>query len=73
MSTNAEHPRGVPRRIIGFDTDEEGHRVARLECGHAQHVRHRPPWLLRPWVLTEQGRRRHLGTTLRCVRCVSTG
>ena len=32
------------RAVIGFETDDEGHWVARLECGHGQHVRHDPPW-----------------------------
>jgi hypothetical protein len=38
------------RRIIGFHEDTEGHWVADLECGHAQHVRHEPPWQERSWV-----------------------
>ena len=59
----------VPRRIVGFHTDEEGHWVAELECGHTQHVRHDPPWQQRPWVTTPAGRAEHLGTELRCVRC----
>jgi hypothetical protein len=29
----------------------------------------RPPWELRPWVMTEEGRREYLGKALRCVRC----
>jgi hypothetical protein len=60
---------GVPREIVGFHRDEEGHWVAELSCGHGQHVRHRPPWELRPWVLTEQGRRDRLGASLSCVLC----
>jgi hypothetical protein len=59
----------VARRIVGFHPDAEGHWVADLECGHTQHVRHDPPWQLRPWVLTEEGRRRFLGTPLHCVLC----
>ena len=59
----------VPRPITGFSLDEEGHWVALLACGHRQHVRHRPPWELRPWVLTEEGRRERLGTSLPCVAC----
>jgi hypothetical protein len=34
----------MKRAVIGFDKDEEGHWVAKLECGHGQHVRHDPPW-----------------------------
>jgi hypothetical protein len=64
---------GIPRRIVGFHADEEGHWVAELECGHGQHVRHQPPLVTRPWVLTPEGRASFLGTTLRCVRCVDEG
>ena len=75
MATEAEHPRppGVPRAIVGFHQDGEGHWVADLECGHSQHVRHDPPWQVRPWVVTEEGRRRVLGTPLQCVHCASAG
>jgi hypothetical protein len=58
------------RRITGFHTDDEGDWVAELECGHNQHVRHRPPWFQRPWVTTVEGRQRMLGHRLRCKRCV---
>jgi tellurite methyltransferase len=60
---------GVPRSIVGFTQDEEGSWVANLACGHRQHVRHNPPWQLRPWVLTEDGRNEHLGVQLDCVKC----
>jgi len=40
----------VKREITGFHLDGERHWVAELECGHGQHVRHDPPWQLRPWV-----------------------
>lgn len=59
----------MQRRIVGFHTDTEAHWVAELDCGHAQHVRHDPPWQLRPWVLTEASRRQHLGTELDCRLC----
>jgi hypothetical protein len=57
------------RTIVGFHLDELGDWVADLECGHGQHVRHRPPWEMRPWVVAEEGREQHLGKVLRCVRC----
>ncbi|HET9727154.1 MAG TPA: DUF3565 domain-containing protein [Gemmatimonadales bacterium] len=57
------------RRIVGFHQDTEQHWVAELECGHAQHVRHTPPWEVRPWVLTEAGRAERLGTVLPCRLC----
>jgi hypothetical protein len=59
----------VPRRIVGFHMDVELQWVAELECGHTQHVRHDPPWQVREWVLTEEGRQRFLGTELGCVLC----
>lgn len=58
----------VPR-IKGFALDDEGHWVALLSCGHRQHVRHDPPLVERPWVLTAAGRTSRLGVELRCVRC----
>jgi uncharacterized protein DUF3565 len=57
------------RHIVGFHQDEEKHWVAELECGHTQHVRHDPPWQLRPWVITPEGRQSFLGATLNCVEC----
>jgi len=61
---------GLPRLIIGFHVDEEEHWVADLSCGHAQHVRHDPPWQNRPWVTTQAGRQEKLGQTLLCVKCL---
>jgi hypothetical protein len=57
------------RHIVGFHRDDENHWVADLDCGHAQHVRHDPPWQNREWVTTVEGRTRFLGTVLNCVRC----
>ncbi len=57
------------RRITGFHRDETGDWVAELECGHDQHVRHKPPFFNRPWVTTESGRENKLGMKLNCVRC----
>jgi tellurite resistance-related uncharacterized protein len=59
----------VKRKIVAFHRDEESHWVAKLECGHNQHVRHDLPMSERPWVLTEPGRRSRLGIELECVRC----
>ena len=61
------------RRISGFHQDDEGHWVAELECGHAQHVRHDPPWQVREWVASEEGRRGRIGTTLPCRVCTTSG
>jgi tellurite methyltransferase len=59
----------LERKIIGFHEDEESHWVAELDCGHAQHTRHDPPFFPRPWVLTEAGRSLQIGTSLDCLRC----
>ncbi|MGN6429358.1 MAG: DUF3565 domain-containing protein [Gaiellaceae bacterium] len=55
--------------IVGFHLDAQGEWVAELACGHHQHVRHQPPFHVRPWVLEPEGRRRRLGTQLRCRLC----
>jgi tellurite resistance-related uncharacterized protein len=57
------------RAMIGFHKDAEAHWVAELACGHRQHVRHQPPFTLRPWVLTEEGRAERLGQSLDCGLC----
>ncbi len=57
------------RTIVGFYLDVEGDWVARLDCCHGQHVRHQPPFVNRPWVVTQAGREAMLGSTLECVRC----
>ncbi len=55
--------------ITGFHKDEEGDWVSELVCGHNQHVRHDPPWQLRPWVTTEESRKDYLGHELDCKKC----
>lgn len=59
----------MQRRIRGYHQDEECHWVAELECGHTQHVRHDPPWQVREWVTTAEGRAARLGTALACRLC----
>jgi tellurite resistance-related uncharacterized protein len=59
----------MQRRMQGFHQDLEGHWVAELVCGHAQHVRHQPPFTLRPWVVTPEGRAGRIGQELECVAC----
>ena len=55
--------------ITGYHTDDDGHWVAQLVCGHNQHVRHDPPWTIRQWVTTERGRDSMLGHKLKCKKC----
>lgn len=59
----------MQRCITGYHLDEENDWVAELDCGHGQHVRHKPPFFNRPWVVTEAGRNEKLGLKLDCVRC----
>ena len=55
--------------IVGYHLDEEDHWVAELDCGHNQHVRHDPPLVSRPWVVTPGGREAMLGHRLECKKC----
>jgi hypothetical protein len=59
----------MQRAIVGFYQDEEGNWVERLECGHGRHVRHDPPWTVREWLRTEEGRAGWLGRRMECLRC----
>lgn len=63
------HSLRMLRPIVGFHRDEAGVWVAELACGHNQHVRHAPPWQLRPWVDDEEQRRSKLGSELDCPYC----
>lgn len=56
-------------RIYDFRQDEHGRWEALLECGHVMPVRHRPPYINRPWVLTEEGRNSRIGADLPCKTC----
>ncbi len=55
--------------ITGFHQDDEGDWVVSLSCGHTQHVRHRPPFMQRPWVVTAAGRAERLGQAFDCGWC----
>jgi hypothetical protein len=59
----------MKQKIVGFDQDEARDWRAVLACGHRQHVRHNPPFVSRPWVMTEDGRRCFLGNELNCKLC----
>jgi hypothetical protein len=57
------------RLIVGFRQDERGDWIADLDCGHSQHIRHRPPFELKPWVLSEETRTARIGTPRDCPLC----
>ncbi|MBN7768704.1 DUF3565 domain-containing protein [Marinobacter daepoensis] len=59
----------MKRCIESYHKDTDNHWVARLACGHHQHVRHDPPWINRPWVISESGRQAMLGFELDCKKC----
>jgi hypothetical protein len=59
----------VVRVIEGFHQDDAGDWVAELSCRHNQHVRHKPPFQQRPWVMSPEGRRQRIGTAIECPLC----
>lgn len=59
----------MDRRIERLTQDEHGDWVAWLACGHRQHMRHKPPLVTRPWVLTEEGRAGRIGMDAQCILC----
>lgn len=59
----------MKRHIIGFHQDELGDGMAELGCDHNRHIRHQPPFQMRPWVTNEQGRQQQLGAELECRKC----
>ncbi len=59
----------MERTIVGFHQDERGDWVAELSCGHGQHIRHRPPFEVRPWVLEPESRGARVGTLRDCPLC----
>lgn len=59
----------VERAMTGFHQDDVGDWVAELECGHNQHVRHRPPFQMREWVVDDESRHARLGAPLDCPLC----
>ena len=63
------YPEAMQRVIVGYHQDAHGAWIAELACGHARHVRHEPPFQLRPWALDAEERRRRLGTTIECGLC----
>ncbi len=60
------------RAIVGFHRDDAGDWVAELSCLHTQHVRHRPPFRLAPWVLDDAEREARVGSPLECPLCDRT-
>jgi hypothetical protein len=59
----------LDRLIKGFHPDPAGDWVAELDCGHNQHVRHRPPMQWREWVLDPALRAARIGTIMDCPLC----
>lgn len=59
----------MKQAICHYHQDEFDDWVAELNCGHYQHVRHNPPWIERPWVISEAGRLSKIGEVLECKKC----
>lgn len=59
----------MQQAICAYHQDEEQDWVAELVCGHFQHVRHKPPFINRPWVISLSGRKAMLGHLLKCKKC----
>jgi len=59
----------MKQSITGYHRDEVDDWVAELQCGHFQHVRNNPPFMERPWVVTELGRNSMIGHELNCKKC----
>jgi len=59
----------MKRAITGFAQDVAGDWFARLDCGHNQHVRHRPPFVERAWVEDEASRQTRIGEAMDCLLC----
>ena len=59
----------MERTIVGFHQDDVGVWVADLSCLHRQHIRHRPPFQVAPWVLDEAQRADRVGSALDCPLC----
>ncbi|MFV0299030.1 MAG: DUF3565 domain-containing protein [Hyphomicrobiaceae bacterium] len=61
----------MERTIIGFRQDDEGYWIAEFDCGHSQHVRHKPPFIERPWVVSDDERRAYIGRRMTCGQCAN--
>lgn len=59
----------MQRSIVGFHQDDDGDWVAELSCLHNQHVRHRPPFQERGWVVDDAERAARIGAPLNCPLC----
>ncbi|MEO5678260.1 MAG: DUF3565 domain-containing protein [Acidimicrobiales bacterium] len=57
------------RTIVQFGQDGEGEWVAHLSCLHRQHIRHRPPFQDRAWVLSGAGRALRIDSDIDCPLC----
>jgi hypothetical protein len=61
------------RILTAIDVESEGVCVARLDCGHRRHIRHRPPLEYNPWILDPEQRAARIGQKIECGRCDEPG
>jgi tellurite resistance-related uncharacterized protein len=59
----------MQRPITAYHQDEKSDWMTELSCGHKQHICHKPPFLLRPWVASPEGHGSMLHSKLDCLRC----
>jgi tellurite methyltransferase len=59
----------MQRRILSFETDEDGDWRVRLDCGHQRHLRHDPPREVRPQLSDPHAREEAIGQEIECGRC----
>lgn len=57
--------------ITGYSQDDEGHWMAKLDCGHHEQMRHDLPKANNAWVLTKAGRDDKVGVVLICSNCIA--
>lgn len=59
----------MKKKIHGFHQNADKQWVADLACGHSRYFRHKPPFQIREWVTSPQGRNTYIGFELDCKIC----
>lgn len=62
-------PTPIARTITSVRREAADAVVLGLDCGHARHVRHRPPLSSHAWVLDDAACEQRLGQSIECLRC----
>ena len=59
----------MKQAVVRFNQEDAGEWVVELACGHARHVRHKPPWENYVWITSKQGRQQKVGQLIECRLC----